>query len=558
VGAFADDVGAICKGDPASVQRVFTQYERLSKKSGLVLNAEKTEILLLHTNQTRIFRIRYMGKVMDIKPIKEVKICGVWYCNNLDREYNLNIAEKISKMGSILKSWKNRNLTYEGKILITKTFGLSQLIYILQCYEINAESIKKMEQLIFGFLWLGSRSDKEKGVDRIKRSVLKNDYCGGGLNITDVECLNKSLKLKQFIRASKSKHPITQIQRYCLEKLGYVGNIRTEYDKITKREEVTKIAQLTINNLCDHMRTIITENGNEAGKDDKIVYTIANTDIRTYLIRKNKRMINCMYTPIRSRGVEKLFELCVEAETEQNENELIRIGNVLSVFPVSMIELAGAYDDNSNDDDLGLTHFLFGWGEWKDIYGITTKEIQVVLKSALKKTEKLDFEHRLGFGSYDPQQIVTFRQQCKNMKLRHIYYRLVSRDFYTKERMLRFRMSRDDECERCGHKETYRHLLWECREASIVWQAFNSYMIRIGQQPIQVNKYEDVFDIYPNKILSMIKVKVVQAMIQINRPQGWNMESVRKLALEIKSIELYNSVTKNKLDKTRRIWEFVK
>ena len=40
-----------------------------------------------------------------------------------------------------------------------------------------------------------------------------------------------------------------------------------------------------------------------------------------------------------------------------------------------------------------------------------------------------------------------FREQCKNLKLRQIYFRLVSRDFYTKERMLRFGMSRDDMCD---------------------------------------------------------------------------------------------------------------
>ena len=84
--------------------------------------------------------------------------------------------------------------------------------------------------------------------------------------------------------------------------------------------------------------------------------------------------------------------------------------------------------------------------------------------------------------------------------------------------MLRFKMSRDDECERCGHKETYRHLLWDCRESSKVWEAFNSYMTRIGQQHSKVKKYEEVFNIYPNKALSMIKIRVVQAMIQIDRP----------------------------------------
>ena len=45
----------------------------------------------------------------------------------------------------------------------------------------------------------------------------------------------------------------------------------------------------------------------------------------------------------------------------------------------------------------------------------------------------------------------------------------LNRDFYTKERMLRFGMSRDDACTRCGEIETYRHLFWECKESQRVW-----------------------------------------------------------------------------------------
>ena len=61
----------------------------------------------------------------------------------------------------------------------------------------------------------------EEIFERIKRSVLKNDSNKGGLNITDVECHNKSLKLRQFLRANGSKHSIARIQMYCIEKLGY-------------------------------------------------------------------------------------------------------------------------------------------------------------------------------------------------------------------------------------------------------------------------------------------------------------------------------------------------
>ena len=129
--------------------------------------------------------------------------------------------------------WKPRNLTFEGKILIVKTFGLSQLIYNLQVHRINEESLKQIERIIFGFVWQSSQSKNEKGIDRIKRSILKNEISEGGLNITDIDCLNRALKLKQFIRANNSKHPIKQIQKYCSEKSGYNSTgILKEYNKM--------------------------------------------------------------------------------------------------------------------------------------------------------------------------------------------------------------------------------------------------------------------------------------------------------------------------------------
>ena len=43
-------------------------------------------------------------------------------------------------------------------------------------------------------------------------------------------------------------------------------------------------------------------------------------------------------------------------------------------------------------------------------------------------------------------------------------------------------------------------------------------------------------------------------MIQIERPVGWNKERVRKLAVGIKMIEIYNSAAKQKIDVVRKKW----
>ena len=221
-------------------------------------------------------------------------------------------------MGTMMAMWRSRNLTMEGKSLITKCFGLSQLTYNLQIYGINAVSIKLCESLIFGFQWLANKSNKEKGIDRVKRSIMKNEYSEGGLNITDVESLNKALKVKQFIRASRTRHPISKIQMYCLEKGRFTGKIIQEYYKMSAKEEITRVAMETINFLCDNTRNIIINNIEELSSDVNAIYYIATTDVRSYLLIKKKVMINCMFTPLRREGVELLHELCMAAETEQD------------------------------------------------------------------------------------------------------------------------------------------------------------------------------------------------------------------------------------------------
>jgi hypothetical protein len=113
-----------------------------------------------------------------------------------------------------------RNLTLEGKILIVKTYGLSQLIYNMQCYDFNKEDLTRAERLIFKFIW-SKKWENTKHVERIKRSILKNEYSLGGMKAPDIESLNRSLKLKQFIRSSRSDHPIKHLQSVALEKLNF-------------------------------------------------------------------------------------------------------------------------------------------------------------------------------------------------------------------------------------------------------------------------------------------------------------------------------------------------
>ena len=399
-------------------------------------------------------------------------------------------------------------------------------------------------------MWLSSKSENDKGIDRIKRSILKNDIEEGGLNITDVECLNKALKLRQFVRANKSKHPIRIIQSYCLEQMGYNSDIQQEYAKITNKEEVTRVAQITINNLCDFTRRSIIRNCENYKGDTNAVNFIASTNINTFLLRENKKLLHCVYIPLRNEGVELLHEICCEEETERGKTRLKRIRMVIVNFPSEMIEIATSYDENVNKDSLGLTHILTKGEIWTEMEKVNTKELQRTLKVALNKISNQEFNTKLGTVDYNKKYIIKFRNQCKNVKLRHIYFRLISKDFFTMEKMFKYKMVNNNKCKRCGELESYNHLLWECKEARKVWRAHNEYLVNIGQFRNVVIEYDDVFVIGDVGVLSKVKMKVIQEMIQIERPVNWSMENIERIANELKNVESYNSAKKNKVNET--------
>jgi hypothetical protein len=68
---YADDIAIVCRNKLGSVQEVLLEYERLTRKSGLELHADKTEILRIgHLNEQEVLLSNnYMGIAYKIRNI---------------------------------------------------------------------------------------------------------------------------------------------------------------------------------------------------------------------------------------------------------------------------------------------------------------------------------------------------------------------------------------------------------------------------------------------------------------------------------------------------------
>ena len=552
-GAYADDVSVICKNLTKSIQGVFYEYERLTKRSGLELNADKTEILRLNCNDEQKIRVKYLGNTFSITTVNKLKICGLHFCNSRDKEYELNVLDKIKKLNYKIKQWTPRHLTIEGKILIIKTFGLSQLIYNMQSYYFNPVDIKNAEKLIFNFIW--STNDNNKGIDRISRPVMKNNYEEGGMNVTDIECLDRSLKLRQFIRAHSSNHAIAKIQTLL------TGNNRVmqEYHSVTNQDSVCALAQDTLNIIADYNREQYKSLEPHEYETDKILIDeVASIDLLTYLKRKKRLFSICIAKPLIGLGLTTLGELTQAYEHETDKNRNVSMSLVINSFPKELIDISKCYNEELNSTDSPLRYLTLINNKRLALEIVSTKELQLVLKKALKKIETTNFKEKLTINEYDTTNITIFRKHCKNAKLRNIYFRLIHNDFFTHSRMKRYKMTTTDECPRCKQIETTKHLLWECEHSEHIWNLYNNLMNKLGRTNCRINNYNEVYTAGETAGITTIKIRLIQEMIQIRRPTNWDEAKLQSVVDEIKNIEHYNYKMMHCVDKYDKKWNLTR
>ena len=183
---YADDMTAILPstGDAKELLILLKDFKNVS---GLKVNKEKCEGLWLgrfKANKEKPLGIKWQGYV---------KILGIYISYDLNVSQNKNFEEKILTLKSNLRNWQRRHLTHGGKILIIKTFGISQIMYLCSVLKIPDWAEKEINEAIFRFLWNGKHN-------KVKANVITQDYEDGGCKMCDINIMSKVQQLKWIQR----------------------------------------------------------------------------------------------------------------------------------------------------------------------------------------------------------------------------------------------------------------------------------------------------------------------------------------------------------------------
>ena len=156
-----------------SHRTLFDTIDLFSKYSGLKVNHDNTEILLLGN-------MKASSSELGVNEIsKVIKILGVNFTFNHSLFYKLNFEWTEKSLRGLLNGWSWRGLTLPfGKFQVIKSLAIPKILYRVTLISNKREFIKKINALLYSFVW--------KGKDKVKRTAFIYPIEKGGLKMPNI------------------------------------------------------------------------------------------------------------------------------------------------------------------------------------------------------------------------------------------------------------------------------------------------------------------------------------------------------------------------------------
>jgi hypothetical protein len=466
VAGYADDVTAMIKNTRKGVQAIFTEYQRLSRTSGLQLNADKTELMRIRTANEgieEVYQATYLDERYIIKSISKIKINGIIFQADEAQTRQVNVEKTIEKINSRFKSWSKRGLSTLGKILIVKTYGIANIIFLMQSLCLTPNDMKLFNSSLYKFIW-NKHYLAAKAPDRIKREILNKPVLQGGFGMLDIVKLDEGIKLKSLGRLFQSKHPLMS--------------------QIRDRLNMSDYFFPHLNYKCESFT-------NSAIRLLKLDRQLALKDVR---LRSNRTFNSLIRRTKLKNVVNRIGKLSV------SYFRLIRSGK-LEVGDLSQLELAPLerfiVDKNFWNSILEANSIIDQYRPTLDdlrTYPYKDKLVQLSKLSSREirtSREILDpiciYKCGLILTPYETTNYMNILRKLTSVAHRNTLLRALHGDVFTNDRLFRRSLTQDDCCPRCGDTDTLEHRFEQCPQVKNLVDKLKLKTNGIGDPQVRVH-----------------------------------------------------------------------
>lgn len=478
---YADDT-CLFLYDKYQIKECIDTVKSFSSVSGLMLNLNKTEAICLCRNT---------NCQPDIKNImwskSYIRYLGIYIGHDKIACDNLNWTSKLEKFQKLIDSWRLRKLTLFGKITIIKSLALPKLLYSISMLPTPSYLIKQVNKILFNFLW--------GKVDRIKRSVLINDYDKGGCKMIDIESYVMSMKCSWLNRIYKNsnllwtKCPLKYFGQMSLHILGQMDayndtnlfNIQSipefyreaviSFLKVNKRKEIISKSDLYSSILWGNRQLTVR------GKPLYDKYFIASRYIYVRdILDDNGNFRDIIH------------------ENLVNRSTYLR---TISMLMSALKHFRAIRFSNETYDFIQHENLLCGKANSKKYYNLFRKQ-------KCSDSNALDKLNRTFINDYFLWKLVyslKIRNQFE-MSISEFNYKLVYSLLPTKSNLFKWKKSDNPTCIYCNELQDSLHLLYYCEHLDNLWILISniiSFQIE-AHHIICCNEISDT----KNKIISLI------------------------------------------------------
>ena len=448
---FADDTNLFC-ADLISVEKALNLVNDFGRIAGLRLNMKKTKAIWLGkwaNNKTNPLDMKWMHT--------PVKILGVHFSYDRKGNDDLNFSLKLRKLQTKLDMWSARSLTLFGRVLITKTLGISQIISSASNIEVPDTIAGTLKKKLFNFIW-------RKKKDKIKRTVLYQDLEKGGLRMTDVDLMFKSLGLAWIPRLLNAGDTNwCSVPNYYFRKQGGLNFLlKCNYD--TKlfpqlpafyKNILKSFQELKILYGYDQASDLVFYNNKEIQVDQKTVY------LRKWM----EKGIVSVKDLLKEDGSYLSFRE-FKGKFSCNTN-FIQYYQIISAIPNRLRLKAGQIESvnikffTSNDHFFHFNrNFVLNLDKAKsrDFYKLFIDKTRNGGQTGPKRwSEILSLN-----GEHWAKIFKTTRKLRKKTKLKEFQFKLIHRIVVTKRELFKYGIKTDDECCFCGENDSIDHTFIHC------------------------------------------------------------------------------------------------
>ena len=507
--AYADDVSCTISDEIGSLNALLKEYGRLTRMSGLELNADKTEIMRIGKDPNeRRYNVTYLGRSYELVSEESIKLNGLFFHRDANEMRRMNVKSAMDKMDTHFKKWSRRSLTTLGKILIVKCFGISQIIYLMQTIALTPNDYKMINAMLYKFIW-NRHYLAAKAPERIKREIVNKQVKYGGFGMLDISELDSSLKIKAIGRLIETRHPFLSLIKS-----------RVDWSSYFEPKCGFKIDSMVTRGL-----ELITSERNslwtrpDLDSDRNLLSSIRDVKISDILNRLGKMSVTFFLISRRARRVGDL----TLAQLAQLERYIPNVKITKLRTAVSLINIGAVDDDFSKKYQIG--------SKYKLLTKCTSKDIR------LQRSNKVPITtYKIGMNLTDKEALSWGFKISKLTSVKHkaTLLKVVHGDIYTKDKLQRFGLINDNTCPRCNEVEDLDHKILSCEYIKRIWQ---STADQLKEPPAQDN-IKSTFGALLSQSLThlTIKCEILNRVLSLKDEQSYLVHPRTLVRLAIESV----------------------